>query len=1378
MSSIDNRIVSMKFDNAQFEKGVSTTISSMDKLKQSLKFPEAGKDLQGLGRSIADFNVGGMEGSIHRVSTAFTAMATVGITALSNITNKAVDSGIQLVKSLTVDPVSSGLKEYETNLGSIQTILANTQKEGATLKDVQGALSQLNKYSDQTIYNFSEMAANIGTFTAAGVKLDPAVKAIKGISNLAAISGSNAEQASTAMYQLSQALSAGRVSLQDWNSVVNAGMGGAVFQDALKRTARAHGVAVDAMIKKSGSFRESLHKGWLSSKILTETLSQFTGDLTDKQLKAQGYTEQQIKDIQKLAKTAKTAATQVKTGSQLIDTLQETAGSGWADTWRFILGDFEEAPKLFTSMNNTIGGWISANADARNKVLKDWHDLGGRTHLIEGIKNVFEALGRILKPIKDAFREIFPPMTGKRLNDMTVSFENFTKKLKISDETVNNLKRTFKGIFAVFSILKSFAHGVIKVIFGVFDALKGPGGDAGGGFLTVTANIGDFISGIDEMLKKTKAVDKFFSGIGGVIAFVIKAIYDLGKALVNVFTGGQLTFFDDLSNQFQNLKPIIDGVKQKIEDIQGAIQNLLGRFRIPPNLFGGVEKGADKANVSLATFQGKVEDTGSMLDGLKQTAINVVHAIGGVFSWLGDQIGKLLSGKSMEDWLSLLDTAFFIQLVRIIKGFSKSVGKVIEGQASMFENLAGAFKNLGGVLKGMQQNLKAGALLKIAEAMILMAIAIWILSRLSILEVAQGLGALAAMIAIMALAVKMLTKGLTSRTVARLNALGPALVTLGIALIVFAGAVAILGKLKPETLKQGLIGIVAILAIIVGTVVVFQKMGGAKTIASVAGGLMLMAIAMTMLAGVILLFSMINTGTMVSGLIKMAAVLAVVAAFMWVTSGLKMSSGMGGLIMAAFAINILAGALKNMGEIGIWQLAKGLGAMGIALAILATALWVMETTLPGAAALLVAVFALQLLVPVIKTLGEMDWKVVLRGIGLLALALVAIGIASMALMPGSVALALFGAALLMVGGALFLAGTGMLYFATALAILGVAGGAGLAVFTAALIAFIELLPLIGEQLGLAIVAWAKVIGDNAPTLIQALGKLLGAMLDEAKKRAPDFFQTMWDLLYQFLQSIDDNMQRMSDKATELIEKFVDTFGSRENIRRLTTAAVDLIDNFLNGLADTIRDKDQDLIDAGKNIGSAIIEGVGKGMAELTPIGWAVTHLINFIKGDAKDKLDSGSPAKVFIPIGGTIPEGMAVGIKKYTYMATDATEKMGDDTVTTMQDTIARISDVVDTDMNMQPVIAPVLDMTDFRKKASGLESILQTTPLKAAVSTDQATAIAAIKKPIEETAATNKEQQPIKFEQNNYSPKALSPSEIYRNTRNQLIFAKELMVG
>ena len=370
-NTIDSRVVEMRFDNKNFESNVSQSMSTLDKLKAKLNLSGASKGLENLDKAVKNTNMSGLASGVEAVNAKFSAMQVIGMTALSRITNAAITAGKNMTSALTINPVKEGFNEYETQINAVQTILANTQKEGTNVKMVNAALDELNAYADKTIYNFTEMTRNIGTFTAAGVKLDTSVKSIQGIANLAAVSGSTSQQASTAMYQLSQALAAGKVSLMDWNSVVNAGMGGQVFQDALIRTSENLKNGAKEAINTYGTFRESLTKsGWLTTEVLTETLNQFAGAYSKADLMAQGYSEKQAEDITKMAKTATEAATKVKTFTQLIDTLKEALGSGWTESWRLIIGDFEEAKTLWTGVSDILGTFINNMSNARNAVIK------------------------------------------------------------------------------------------------------------------------------------------------------------------------------------------------------------------------------------------------------------------------------------------------------------------------------------------------------------------------------------------------------------------------------------------------------------------------------------------------------------------------------------------------------------------------------------------------------------------------------------------------------------------------------------------------------------------------------------------------------------------------------------------------------------------------------------------------------------------------------------------------------------------------------------------------------------------------------------------------------------------------------------------------
>ena len=416
-TTIDQRVVEMRFDNKHFENNVKTTMSTLDRLKQSLNLTGASKGLENLNSAAKRIDMKGLGSAVETVTAKFSALDVIGVTALANITNSAVNAGKRMVSALTIDPIKTGFKEYETQINAVQTILANTSSKGTTIDQVNAALDELNKYADKTIYNFTEMTRNIGTFTAAGVDLDTSVSAIQGIANLAAVSGSTSQQASTAMYQLSQALATGTVKLQDWNSVVNAGMGGEVFQNALKRTAKVMGTDVDALIKKYGSFRESLTRGeWLTTDILTETLNQFTmaakegtkqWDEYKKSLMDKGYTEAQATEILKMANTATDAATKVKTFTQLFDVLKESAQSGWSQTWKILIGDFEEAKSLLTPLADVLTGFINKISDARNAILKSalgkgFSDIGKKVKsMMDPVKKSADGIKKVVDSVKD-----------------------------------------------------------------------------------------------------------------------------------------------------------------------------------------------------------------------------------------------------------------------------------------------------------------------------------------------------------------------------------------------------------------------------------------------------------------------------------------------------------------------------------------------------------------------------------------------------------------------------------------------------------------------------------------------------------------------------------------------------------------------------------------------------------------------------------------------------------------------------------------------------------------------------------------------------------------------------------------------------------------
>ncbi len=507
-SQVERRIVQMVFEAKDFAKGIRQSIDDLGQLKKSFQMDEAQRSLSELEKAThVDFSP--MSNALDNINNK---MSIVGIAAAHMVT-KVVDAIVgtasKLADALIVTPIVSGLEEYEIQLNAIQTILANTAKHGTDLADVSGALDELNTYADLTIYNFSQMVDSIGKFTTAGVDLETSTLAIKGIANIAAISGSTAQQASTAMYQLSQAIGTGSLKLQDWNSVVNAGMGGQIFQDALAETARTYGVNVDYILEKNGSFRASLQEGWISKEILLDTLAKFTGDLSDAELEALGYTQEQIAAIQEQAQMAVDAATKIKTLTGLMDTLNEALGSGWAQTWKLIFGDFNQAQVLWGRVAEFFSEIIAWTSDSRNQLLGDWEDLGGRTKAIDGMFNLLEAGKNIVVAIGEAFREVFDGNILVTMLRLTRLFRDWTERVREGSENLDGFKTIMKAVASIFSII----FMVVKAVLKPFGLLQGITSGLGGGFLSMLVTVSEAIIKFRDMAEETDFFDRVVTSI-------------------------------------------------------------------------------------------------------------------------------------------------------------------------------------------------------------------------------------------------------------------------------------------------------------------------------------------------------------------------------------------------------------------------------------------------------------------------------------------------------------------------------------------------------------------------------------------------------------------------------------------------------------------------------------------------------------------------------------------------------------------------------------------------------------------------------------------------------------------------------------------------
>ena len=1157
--TIDERVVSMQFDNAQFEKNVSTSMSTLDKLKKSLNLEGASKGLENINSATKGFDISPMNNGVETVRAKFSALEVMAVTALANITNSAVNAGKRLVSAFTIEPIKSGMQEYETQINAVQTILSNTRSKGTTLDNVNAALDELNTYADKTIYNFTEMTRNIGTFTAAGVDLDTSVQAIKGIANLAAVSGSTSQQASTAMYQLSQALASGTVKLMDWNSVVNAGMGGQVFQDALKETARVHGIAIDDMIDKEGSFRETLQNGWLTSEILTETLSKFTGDLTEEQIKSMGYTDEQAKAIMALGEDANNAATKVKTFTQLMDTLKEAAQSGWTQSWEILIGDFEEAKTLWTNVSDYFGEAINKSAEARNNLLQGWKDLGGRDAVIESMKNAFNGLLNILKPIKEAFRDVFPPMTAEKLfaitekvRDLTTSFREFTER------NSDKIKSTFKGIFSIIDV----GITVVKDLVGGFISLLGNFSGFGDGILSATGSLGDWISKLRDSMKETDLFGKAIDKVTGFISKIVKAVKDFGASIKGPNFDSFTSFLKSLSGFAKNIG---SGIVTAFSSIGAGISKLFGDGNFFEVLNNGLFAG-------ILLYVGKFVKNKGILDDVR-----------GCFRAYQDQLkaGTLLKIAAA---IGILAASLFV----ISTIDTDSLGSSLGGITVLFSELVGSlaiFNKIGSNLKGVTKTI---------TMMIGMSVAILILSgsmkRLSGLdwgELAKGGAGILGLTVILVTAAKVMDSNYKSIT----KFAGQTLVmSAAIGILTLVGKQ--LSGMSWGELAKGGAGILGLTVILVTAAKVMDS--NYKSITKFAGQTLVMSAAIGILTLVGKQLSGMSWGELAkggAGILGLTVIL-VTAAKVMDSNYKSITKFAGQMILMAASLAILTPVLKSLGKMSVGELAKGLGTVAVALAEFAIGLNFMKGTLSGSAALLIAVAALALLTPVLKSLGKMSVGDIAKSLITIAGAFTIFGIAGHLLGPIvpiilglAAAFALFGLSMVGIGAGLTLIGMGL----TSIAAAGAAAATSLVASIAIIVTgLLGLIPTIMGKLGETITAFCTLIGECAPQIAEAVLKLISSVLESLAKYAPQMADSLISL---FVGLLDVLAERMTELSGSLV-------------------------NFVIALINNLASHISEIIDAGVNLASSIIQGMVNVLGPIieTVIGPILEILKNMIVG--------------------------------------------------------------------------------------------------------------------------------------------------------------------
>lgn len=1011
MSSAGQSIDRMNTDVASKTATTSSILSRLKGIFQKADnhqgFPNSIKSIDGLNSKVSGFDASPLSNAFAKAASSVQNSLSIMDIALGNVLGGMIQKAMSFTGQF-FRGYGDGLAEYKNKLGSIQTIMTNTEWEipdsSVRMRRVSGALETLNDYADKTIYSFADMTKNIGTFTAAGVSLDKSAVAIKGISNLAAASGSDTNQASMAMYQLSQALASGRVALQDWNSVVNAGMGGKLFQDRLTQTAEKMGHARD-MTK---SFRDSLKDGWLTSEVLLETLREFSED-------------QSMLD----------AATKVKSFGQLVDTVQEAIGSGWATTWEYFLGGFEEAKSLWTSIGDIVNPFVSDDqgtyydsvlgitrslGNYRNAMLKTWKDMGGQEALFNTIKNSFEIVFGAMTKFREGFRSVI----GDYKQAATVFF-GFTKALESVTNNIKNNTYLFSTINAIGKMV-----GQTFLTLGWIFSKVGQGissvGKSAGSVLMPLRTAADAIARFMEALRSNENAHLIFYHIGKTIANVFNIIITVGRIVIFVIkdilkgfskfgeSKGLVTVATTLSDVTGKLLTFVKAIEKfvlssnKFEQIGGTIGKVLSAIS---NAFSGV---FSKLKM-LANPFGNAEAIFSGAAGIFNKAggalANIINNIGSVMSKAWDSLvsGVKASYDALKDAFVSFDVASIIKALIGLFAFDKwlkfknsnnsIVDLVFEKFKAMFsggkeqatgllDEVKGVFTSLQGTINSFTQSIKIGSLVLIAVALGILALSIDKLSKIDMKDLSKGMIALG-------VAMQGLMRIMKVVTAAQSIPKGAATTMIGfaIALRIMASAMVALSKIDSDKMDEAVGGIVVL---ITAMVKVMEKMEKIKNTEASMGKLIAFAISLRILVWSVKALAKLEPEKMAQGI---GGVLVLMYGLVKVSKSMqdiKLSpKSMGALMMFVLSLRILVWSVKALAKLDIMHMAASVVAVAVLLKALSSAAnSVSEVTVKFSAMMALITFALsaRILASAVSVLANLDLARMAASAGMLGILLV------------------------------------------------------------------------------------------------------------------------------------------------------------------------------------------------------------------------------------------------------------------------------------------------------------------------------------------------------------------------------------------------------
>lgn len=1270
---VDSRVVEMRFDNANFEKNTKQTISTIDRLMEKLQFKGAEKGFEKLDAAAENVDFATMQTSLDRLESKFSNLNIVATTALVNITNKFVDAGEKLVKSLSIDQVASGWDKYTEKTSNVQTIMNAT---GKSIDQVNGYLNKLMWYSDETSYSFSEMTSALSQMTAAGGNIDKMIPMIMGIANATADAGKTGFAFQSTIRNLTQSYSAGHLQLQDWKSLNLMGTATKALKQELIDTAVELGTLKKGEVTIA-SFESSLQKKWANTEVMEKTFAKYASmmeaayELTQKNpgMTSSEALEKLSGQYGELAERAALAAQQATSFGQAIDSTKDAVSSSWMKVFETFFGNKEEATDTWTELANRLYDIFVPPIEALNERLKDglnsgWNkllenelgdqadvyaytmeqvalasgaitekqisdagsfgeaikqggisadllkkgldeaqasaekmltlsdaelkarglereeiekqasafeelnqkvqngtldlegyskqirELSGREHLVQSLWNLMDAVSAIVKPIHEAFQDIFPPKTGEEIKSFAQWLDSITKKLIISDDTAKKIKTTAEGVFSVLRVGKDILEGIISGVARVLNLTK-PLADI---LLDAASAAGEFAS---EITKGLHPLDTIGTWVTNFVDAAAPVLYSFGSVADKIFA------------------QLAQGAKEAFNEFD---PEKLNQF-----ILGGM--GASML-VSLKGFFESIKSIGS-------SAKDVVGGIKDCIESLGEAIDAWKSAK------------------------------------------------------------KADTLMTIAKAVALMAGSLAVLSMVKADRLGAAIGVLTVafgeLLGVMAVMTH-LTKNVQSL---KLSVLAGGMVAVSAAVLVLSGALKVISSIDSDKLLGSVVALGGVMAELTLVAVILSRDGGRFTkgaagMIAFAAGIRILAFSVKALGGL----SVTALAKGIAGVGALCAELVVAAKLM---NGTKFGIGKGtGFVLMAASMEILQDAVAKFGEMDWESIGRGLTAVADGLAAFVMALNLSKGTIGSAISLTMMAAAVNLLVPALQGLGNLSWETIGKGL-----------------------LTLIGAFAVMGGAAVILAPVTPVIVALSLSLsaLALSLGALLALTSAStfignLASSLSLLNSLNFQVflnGIKAVAWMLVefiagifegLGEVASSLVTSIAKIIKALCDAIILAAPAIGQALYVLGTTVIDTVVSLTayvwEKIEPALNDLWAKFTTWAGNHNPLdpknwggqdkgvsaQTFVLPFADILDELKNGNSVTAGFY-QLFTGVGKNASEGVAKGQLEGKKDATD---ASEEVANAVIDTSKTAFDTHSPSKVMAQIGQYVTLGLAQGI--------------------------------------------------------------------------------------------------------------------------------------